>query len=146
MNSVLYFTGRRGQLQLALKLLTSNACSSHKSDRCFEYDEKKSADGKTKLPQSLASFQGHHRYSPVLFGRRHYAWPTFDHFLPYLTSFPLFTRTASFTSAFSAFSSSLAPSGRSMARRTLPSRLALNNPDGSANDAPLAKVSLTVFL
>src|SRR3954453_22939729 len=33
-----------------------------------------------------------------------------------------------------------------MARRALPSRLALNRPDGSASDAPLAKVSFTTLL
>src|SRR5436190_9898156 len=33
-----------------------------------------------------------------------------------------------------------------MARRVLPSRLELNRPDGSANEAPLAKVIFTTFL
>src|SRR5215212_3204765 len=33
-----------------------------------------------------------------------------------------------------------------MARLTLPSRLELKRPEGSSNDAPLKKVSLTTFL
>src|SRR5262249_29505953 len=54
--------------------------------------------------------------------------------------------TAARMSALSAFSSILSPSWKSMARRVLPSRLELNRPDGSASDAPLAKVSFTAFL
>src|SRR5690606_26072735 len=46
----------------------------------------------------------------------------------------------------SAASSTCSPSRMSMARRTFPSRLALNRPDGSSSDAPLAKVILTTFL
>src|SRR5213083_1245730 len=34
----------------------------------------------------------------------------------------------------------------SMARRVLPSRLELNRPEGSSNEAPLAKVIFTTFL
>jgi len=48
--------------------------------------------------------------------------------------------------AFSAFSSTLSPWRKSIARRTLPSRLELNRPDGSGSEAPLAKVSLTTCL
>jgi len=33
-----------------------------------------------------------------------------------------------------------------MARRVLPSRLALKRPDGSGSEAPLAKVNFTTFL
>ena len=40
----------------------------------------------------------------------------------------------------------VSPSCRSMARRVLPSRLALNSPLGSGSAAPLAKVSVTAAL
>ena len=46
-------------------------------------------------------------------------------------------------SASSALPSILSPSCISIARRVLPSRLALNSPAGSARDAPLANVSFT---
>src|SRR5262245_6152866 len=49
-------------------------------------------------------------------------------------------------SAVNAFSSILSPSWRSMARLVLPSRLALKRPEGSSNEAPLAKVIFTTFL
>src|SRR3546814_8966857 len=49
-------------------------------------------------------------------------------------------------SAFNAFSSILSPSWKSMARLVLPSRLELKRPEGSSNDAPLAKVIFTIFL
>ncbi|MNV57173.1 hypothetical protein D3C71_1494890 [compost metagenome] len=45
-----------------------------------------------------------------------------------------------------AFSSICSPSWTSMARRVLPSRLALNSFDGSSSEAPLAKVSFTTCL
>src|SRR5687767_9213023 len=48
--------------------------------------------------------------------------------------------------AFRAFSSSLSPSRKSMARLTLPSRLELKRPEGSFSEAPLAKVIFTTFL
>src|SRR5688572_19438704 len=48
--------------------------------------------------------------------------------------------------AFRAFSSSLSPSWKSMARLTLPSRLELKRPEGSFREAPLAKVIFTTFL
>src|SRR5439155_25469646 len=54
--------------------------------------------------------------------------------------------TAARTSAFNAFSSILSPSWKSMARRLLPSRLALKRPEGSSSEAPLAKVIFTTFL
>src|SRR6476660_8187531 len=54
--------------------------------------------------------------------------------------------TAARMSAFSAFSSILSPSWTSMARRVLPSRLALKRPDGSSSEAPLAKVIFTTLL
>jgi len=57
-----------------------------------------------------------------------------------------FRATAARTRAVNAFSSIFSPSWMSMARRTLPSRLALKRPAGSSNDAPLAKVSFTAFL
>ncbi len=44
--------------------------------------------------------------------------------------------TAARTSAFNAFSSTGSPSRISMARRVLPSRLALKSPDGSASVWP----------
>ncbi len=50
------------------------------------------------------------------------------------------------SSAFNAAASGIAPSWMSIARRVLPSRLALNRPFGSANAAPLAKVSFTACL
>src|SRR5215208_2956441 len=49
-------------------------------------------------------------------------------------------------SAFNAFSSILSPSWKSMARLVLPSRLELKRPDGSSNEAPLAKVIFTTVL
>ena len=55
----------------------------------------------------------------------------------------VFRSTAARTSAFSAFSSTFAPSWKSIARRALPSRLALKRPFGSSSDAPLANVIFT---
>src|ERR1700716_3391654 len=49
-------------------------------------------------------------------------------------------------SAFNAFSSILSPPWKSMARLVLPSRLELKRPEGSSNEAPLAKVIFTTFL
>lgn len=57
-----------------------------------------------------------------------------------------FDAAAARTSACSAVPSIAAPSWRSIARRVLPSRLELNKPLGSGNDAPWAKVSLTALL
>ena len=57
-----------------------------------------------------------------------------------------FSATAARISALSAGSSTTAPSWKSIARRTLPSRLALNRPAGSSSEAPLAKVIFTAFL
>src|SRR5882724_7801463 len=42
--------------------------------------------------------------------------------------------------------STSSPSWRSIARLALPSRLALNRPEGSLSEAPLAKVSFTTLL
>src|SRR5205807_2193956 len=58
----------------------------------------------------------------------------------------VFSAAAARMSAFNAFSSILSPSWTSMARRVLPSRLELNRPEGSSNEAPLAKVIFTTFL
>src|SRR5215470_12579331 len=58
----------------------------------------------------------------------------------------MFSATATRMSAFNAFSSILSPSWISMARLVLPSRLELKSPEGSANEAPLAKVIFTTFL
>ena len=55
-------------------------------------------------------------------------------------------RPLHFLHAFSAAESIISPSRMSMARRTLPSRLELNRPFGSASAAPLAKVSFTTAL
>src|SRR5215469_7880155 len=49
-------------------------------------------------------------------------------------------------SAFNAFSLILSPSWKSMARQVFPSRQELKRPEGSSNEAPLAKVSFTTFL
>src|SRR5437588_2309489 len=49
-------------------------------------------------------------------------------------------------SAFNAFSSTLPPSWKSMARLVLPSRLELKRPEGSSREAPLANVIFTTFL
>src|SRR5207244_4120362 len=49
-------------------------------------------------------------------------------------------------SAWSAFSSILSPTWKSMARLVLPCRLELKRPEGSASQAPLAKVIFTTFL
>src|SRR5207247_7400976 len=58
----------------------------------------------------------------------------------------VFSATAARTSAWSAFSSILSPSWKSMARLVLPSRLELKRPEGSSKEAPLAKVIFTTFL
>src|SRR6266436_4382491 len=58
----------------------------------------------------------------------------------------VFSATAARMSAFNAFSSILSPSWKSMARLVLPSRLELKRPEGSSNEAPLAKVSFTTLL
>src|SRR3981081_3245735 len=49
-------------------------------------------------------------------------------------------------SVLRASSSSSSPSWISMARLVLPSRLALNSPEGSLSEAPLANVSFTTLL
>src|SRR3974377_2638111 len=49
-------------------------------------------------------------------------------------------------SAVNLFSSILSPSWKPMARLVLPSRLELKRPEGSSNEAPLAKVIFTTFL
>src|SRR3954454_24138331 len=49
-------------------------------------------------------------------------------------------------SVLKASSSISSPSWKSIARLTLPSRLALNSPEGSLSEAPLAKVSFTTLL
>src|SRR5882757_5059107 len=58
----------------------------------------------------------------------------------------MFSATAARMSAFNAFSSILSSSWKSMARLVLPSRLELKRPEGSASDAPLAKVNFTTLL
>jgi hypothetical protein len=58
----------------------------------------------------------------------------------------VFSATAARMSAFNAFSSISLPSWKSMARLMLPSRLELKRPEGSSNEAPLAKVIFTIFL
>jgi hypothetical protein len=58
----------------------------------------------------------------------------------------VFTATAARISAWNARALIGFPSAISIARRVLPSRLALNKPAGSGSDAPLANVSFTVFL
>jgi hypothetical protein len=58
----------------------------------------------------------------------------------------VFNATAARMSVFRASSSSLSPSRKSIARRVLPSRLELKRPEGSSNEAPLAKVIFTTFL
>src|SRR5207247_3833931 len=58
----------------------------------------------------------------------------------------VFSATAARMSAFNAFSSILSPSWKSMARLVLPWRLELKRPEGSSNEAPLAKVIFTTFL
>jgi len=59
-------------------------------------------------------------------------------------AYDVFSATAARMSAFNAFSSILSPSWKSMARLVLPSRLELKRPEGSANEAPLKNVSLTL--
>src|SRR4029077_21166992 len=58
----------------------------------------------------------------------------------------VFSATAARMSDFNAFSSILSLSWKSMARLVLPSRLELKRPEGSCNEAPLAKVIFTTFL
>src|SRR5947207_2155422 len=53
----------------------------------------------------------------------------------------VFSATAARMSACNAFASILSPSWKSMARLVLPSRLELKRPEGSFNEAPLAKVN-----
>ena len=64
----------------------------------------------------------------------------------YFLALDVLRATAARKSAFSAFSLSFSPSWKSMARRTLPSRLELKRPEGSFNAAPLAKVIFTTLL
>jgi hypothetical protein len=58
----------------------------------------------------------------------------------------VFKATAARMRAFRASSSGSSPSRKSIARRVLPSRLELKRPEGSAREAPLAKVIFTAFL
>ena len=58
----------------------------------------------------------------------------------------LLNAAAARTSVLKAASSRSSPSRMSIARRVLPSRLELNSRDGSASEAPFAKVSLTALL
>src|SRR5262249_27705297 len=58
----------------------------------------------------------------------------------------LFRVTAARMSVFSAASSIVSPSRKSMARLVFPSRLALNRREGSFSAAPLAKVIFTTLL
>src|SRR5215831_9199507 len=58
----------------------------------------------------------------------------------------MFSTTALRIRALNAGSSSFSPSCRSMARRTLPSRLELKSREGSFSRAPLKNVSFTKFL
>ena len=58
----------------------------------------------------------------------------------------MFSATASRISVLSAFWLSFSPWRKSMARRTLPSRLELKRPAGSGSAAPLAKVIFTTLL
>jgi len=64
----------------------------------------------------------------------------------HLSRLEVFSFTAARTSAVSARSLTFSPWRKSMARRTLPSRLELNSPAGSLSDAPLANVVLTTAL
>src|SRR5271154_118830 len=57
-----------------------------------------------------------------------------------------FRATAARIRVLRAFSLTLSPSRKSMARRTLPSRLELKRPEGSSNEAPLANVIFTTLL
>src|SRR3954462_9695973 len=58
----------------------------------------------------------------------------------------LFRAAAARMSVLKASSSISSPSWKSIARLALPSRLALNSPEGSLSEAPLAKVSFTTLL
>ena len=57
-----------------------------------------------------------------------------------------FRLTAARINALNASSSIASPSRMSIARLVLPSRLELKRPEGSSNEAPLAKVIFTTFL
>src|SRR6476660_4859343 len=58
----------------------------------------------------------------------------------------LFRATAARMSVLKASASMSSPAWRSIARRVLPARLALNRREGSSSEAPLAKVSFTMLL
>lgn len=58
----------------------------------------------------------------------------------------VFRATAARIRVFRAFSLTLSPSRKSMARLALPSRLELKRPEGSSNEAPLENVIFTTFL
>jgi len=73
-------------------------------------------------------------------------FPRATHFFDLPPPEPLFCFEAANTSSLSAASLTSAPSKKSMARRTLPSKLELKSLDGSGSEAPLAKVSFTAFL
>src|SRR5882757_1641522 len=67
-------------------------------------------------------------------------------FFDFLARAETFSAAAARMSAFSAFSSILSPSWKSIARLVLPSRLELKRRDGSSSEAPLAKVIFTTLL
>src|SRR5690606_30930422 len=71
---------------------------------------------------------------------------SFDFFREPLARCDVFSSTAARMRDLNAAASSLSPSRRSIARRVFPSRLALNRREGSASEAPFAKVSLTTLL
>src|SRR5713101_3290962 len=58
----------------------------------------------------------------------------------------VFRATAARIRVFRAFSLTLSPSRKSMARLALPSRLELKRPEGLSNEAPLENVIFTTFL
>ncbi len=65
---------------------------------------------------------------------------------PASQSFDVFSATAARISPFSAFSFTLSPSRKSIARLKFPSRLELNSPAGSSRNAPFANVNFTALL
>ena len=72
--------------------------------------------------------------------------PAIEEANDYFLAADVFRVTAARMSAFSAFSLTFSPSWKSIARRTLPSRLELKRCDGSFSEAPLAKVAFTTLL
>src|SRR5205823_11962269 len=100
------------------------------------------AHGRSRLSFAAVERQYRNRHPRPVQGRNSLGLHFFEGFdLP-----ELLRATAWRTSALNSDASSSSPSWMSIARRTFPSRLELKRRAGSFRDAPLEKVSFTIFL